>query len=243
MRASPPARLALFLTLSLALHCVSLQALPGLSLSSSPPLKKPVWVELVPREPPGTSTSSSPQKPARATEPADQTLSTAALARQAPTPRTVATREVGRTPARVTTRETRPQEPRPSLGNTPSPPDAPEDGGFGLSKNRTGRLPDEIEYEQYLLETKQRVEMNWKVSLDDDIREGTTVVWAVASEDGSLWSLDILEPSGMILHDYEALEAVRRAFPLLPPPRTLLNEKGMLSIHFSFHYRLPVPPS
>jgi hypothetical protein len=45
----------------------------------------------------------------------------------------------------------------------------------------------------------------------------------------------------MILHDYEALEAIKQSFPLRSPPDSLLDEHGKLSIRFSFHYFLAPP--
>jgi TonB family protein len=92
------------------------------------------------------------------------------------------------------------------------------------------------------LELKRKVERNWQVSLDLGIREGVTVIYVIVADDGTLFSCDILKPSGMIAHDYEAMEAVKGAFPLSPPPKKLLNEKGILPIRFSFHYLL-TPPS
>ena len=34
----------------------------------------------------------------------------------------------------------------------------------------------------------------------------------------------------------EALDAIKQSFPLRSPPESLLDEKGKLSIRFSFHY-------
>ncbi len=88
---------------------------------------------------------------------------------------------------------------------------------------------------------KEAVRKNWKVSGDGESKRGTTVLRISINPDGSLASLDLLESCGMILHDYEALEAIKQSFPLRSPPESLLDEHGKLSIRFSFHYFLTPP--
>jgi TonB family protein len=97
------------------------------------------------------------------------------------------------------------------------------------------------QYDAYLREVKEEVKRNWKVSGDGELKRGTTVIRISIDPDGSLASVDLLQSSGMILHDYEALDAIRQSFPLRSPPKSLLDEKGKLSIRFSFHYFLTPP--
>ena len=98
------------------------------------------------------------------------------------------------------------------------------------------KTPSEKKYDRYLMGIKARVEKNWKITLNTMIEEGTTIVSARMNADGSLYAIDLLQPSGMISNDYEALEAVKALFPLRPPPKTMLNGDGKLSIRFYFHY-------
>ena len=104
------------------------------------------------------------------------------------------------------------------------------------SRNSGKKTPSEIKYDKYLMGIKTRVEKNWKITLNTMIQEGTTIVGARMNADGSLYAIDLLQPSGMISNDYEALEAVQQLFPLRPPPETMLNRDGKLSIRFFFHY-------
>jgi len=97
------------------------------------------------------------------------------------------------------------------------------------------------QYDAYLREVKEVVKKNWKVSADGELERGTTVIRISIDADGSLASVDLLQSSGMILHDYEALDAIKQSFPLRSPPKSLLDEKGKLSIRFSFHYFLAPP--
>jgi len=87
------------------------------------------------------------------------------------------------------------------------------------SRNSGEKTPAEIKYDKYLLGIKTRVEKNWKITLNTMIQEGTTIVGARMNSDGSLYAIDLLQPSGMISNDYEALEAVQQLFPLQPPPK------------------------
>jgi TonB family protein len=96
------------------------------------------------------------------------------------------------------------------------------------------------QYGAYLREVKEAVKKNWEVSGDGELKRGTTVIRISIDPDGSLASVDLLQSSGMILHDYEALDAIKQSFPLRSPPESLLDEKGKLSIRFSFHY-FPAP--
>jgi len=96
-------------------------------------------------------------------------------------------------------------------------------------------------FEAYLRDMKEAVRKNWRVSGEGESKRGTTVLRISINPDGSLASLDLLESCGMILHDYEALEAIKQSFPLRSPPESLLDENGKLSIRFSFHYFLAPP--
>lgn len=107
------------------------------------------------------------------------------------------------------------------------------DPGQGIHRGR--------EYDAYLQEVKEAVRKHWKVSGDENIKSGTTVIRISINPDGSLASIDLLQSSGMILHDYEALDAIKQSFPLRSPPEPLLDEHRKLSIRFSFHY-FPPPP-
>ena len=111
------------------------------------------------------------------------------------------------------------------LNVEPSP-----DPGWGLRR--------EGEYDTYLGEVKEAVRRHWKVSGEGDLKRGTTVIRISIDPDGSLASVDLLRSSGMIVYDYEALEAIKRSFPLRSPPESLLDETRKLSIRFSFHYFL-----
>jgi TonB family protein len=102
------------------------------------------------------------------------------------------------------------------------------EAGKGMHRGR--------EYDAYLREVKEAVKKNWEVSGDGELKRGTTVIRISIDSDGSLASVDLLQSSGMIIHDYEALDAIKQSFPLRSPPESLLDEKGKLSIRFSFHY-------
>lgn len=97
------------------------------------------------------------------------------------------------------------------------------------------------EYDAYLREVKEAVRQNWTVSEEGENKRGTTVIRISVNDDGSLGAVDLLQSSGMILQDYEALDAIKRSFPFRSPPESLLDEKGKLSIRFSFHYFLTPP--
>ncbi len=69
------------------------------------------------------------------------------------------------------------------------------------------------------------------------IKAGTAIVQITISSNGALASLDLLQSSGMILLDYEALEVIKRAAPFRPPPHDLLEnnkENLIMSIKFNF---------
>jgi len=106
------------------------------------------------------------------------------------------------------------------------------------SPNPGQDIHGEGEYDTYLGEVKEAVRRHWKVSGEGELERGTTVIRISINPDGSVASLDLLQSSGMIVYDYEALEAIKQSFPLHPPPKSLLNENGKLSIRFSFHYFL-----
>jgi TonB family protein len=254
---SNEARLALFILLSILLHGMLMYAIPSLfgsALNDEKELKKPIWVDLVDFNDP-----ASAEKPA-AMAPVVKPVSPppkAAVAKKKVPKKKVRPRKKARTVRAVTPDPSAavPEEPRdippvkdliPSMQNLMAMQQSPNDPfralQVGPQQNGMGRSPADTMFEKYLLELKRKVERHWKVSLNLGIREGTTVIYVIVADDGSLFSCDILKPSGMIAHDYEAMEAVKKAFPLSPPPKTLLNEKGILPIRFSFHY-LVTPPS
>jgi len=246
-------RLVLFLLLSILLHWMLMHALP--SLSVPPPktdLKKPIWVDLVDYTEPEAQEPAS-MSPVPPPPPIPQNTVARKPVRKKPpppkkSPRTA--RTVTPDPSPATPEEAREipsaKDLIPSIQNLLAMQQSPDNPfrslHMGPHQEGVGHLPAETLYEQYLLELKRKVERNWKVSLDLGIREGVTVIYVIVAEDGSLFSCDILKPSGMIAHDYEAMEAVKASFPLTPPPKKLLNEKGILPIRFSFHYLL-TPPS
>jgi TonB family protein len=100
-----------------------------------------------------------------------------------------------------------------------------------------------VQYNAYLSILKQRVKERWKVSSVTEIREATTVVWFAVGYDGSLQSLKLAKSSGRVLLDHRAMAAVRDSFPLPAPPKTLLNEDGLINIQFSFRYMVYSPYS
>jgi TonB family protein len=99
-----------------------------------------------------------------------------------------------------------------------------------------GERQARVWYDEYLSELKSRVKLNWLVSEDPYMHESTTVLLIVVNRDGSLASVTQLKGSGMPAHDTETLYAVRRSFPMRPPPEVLLDEQGKLTIHFSFYF-------
>lgn len=238
-------RLSVFLILSCALHTAFICSLPAMSTSPAIPLKKPIWVELFEVKE-SISTKAAPDSPGHSS-PFDTVKKVQPKPKRSVSPKTLDTP----LPKRASGKKLSP----PSVKPDPSRrrladlhPDMENDLSFNLRRDGRELLPDEIEYDKYLaeikrkvLEIKRRVENNWKKSLDAEVREGTTVLVAMVKADGSLWSIDIVKPSGMILHDYEALESVKKVFPLRPPPKTLLTEKGKLPIRFSVHYLLHSP--
>ena len=250
--------IALALALSLLIHLIVIYCLP--TLSRPPPdvtLKKPVWVDLVkvPEEPsvlideetvtdsdalePGSLAPEviPPVPPAPPPQPVPERAS-------APRPSPPAKRLQAKAPAPAE----KPKEIPPVKDLIPSmqnllgfqqpPKTSFEALHLGPRQDGRGNRAANAQFEKYLMELKRKVERNWTVSMDAGLREGSTVIYVIVAADGTLWSVDILKPSGMIVHDYEALEAVKRAFPLPPPPEELLNDQQVLPIRFSFHYLL-----
>ncbi len=103
--------------------------------------------------------------------------------------------------------------------------------------------PAQVQYDAYLSILKQRVKERWNVASVTDIREATTVVWFVVGNDGSLTSLQLAKSSGRVLLDHKAMAAIRGSFPLQAPPKTLLDENGVINIQFSFRYMVYSPYS
>lgn len=112
-----------------------------------------------------------------------------------------------------------------------------------FEQDGVGENPAQVQYDAYLSILKQRVKERWNVSSVTDLREATTVVWFVVGNDGSLQSLQLAESSGRVLLDHKAMAAIRGAFPLQPPPKSLLNEDGVINIQFSFRYMVYAPYS
>ncbi len=256
-------RLACFIILSCLIHMMLAYSLPPMVKTDSlTSLKKPVWVDLmdIPGPSPNPGSLSPHPKPKQVIAKAPPLTQSEAAPKdilhkkaketslkKIPFPKDSAKTRKQPEPDPVTPEST---PPLPSLNDLiPSmhsllKKHQEDDPAFLSQYSQEGweRLPGNTQYERYLLELKRKVKKNWKVNLDTEIRQGSTVVWVIVAADGTLWSIDLLKPSGMILHDYEAIEAVKQAFPLSPPPKNLLNEKGHLPIRFSFHYLIN-PPS
>jgi protein TonB len=252
------ARLAIFILVSILIHgmlMVSLPSLSGKPLNNDKELKKPIWVDLVDFDDPKAADRPASMNPV--VKPASPPPK-AAVVKKKTVPKKKARPRKKAPPKPAVTRDPSPPAPEkprevppvkdliPSMQNLLAMQQSPHDPfralHVGPQQDGMGRTPAQTMFEQYLLELKRKVEQHWKVSLDLGIREGTTVIYVIVASDGSLFSCDILKPSGMIAHDYEAMEAVKKSFPLSPPPKKLLNEKGILPIRFSFHYLL-TPPS
>ena len=237
-------RLLTSLLVSFTLHTAFLAFVPPLlSRSSSASLKMPLWVDLVDLKkisPPG------PSLPPPGPEPASQELhrpragqtTLAKPPNETPSPQQKANIGPGQGPRSLPSARDLIPTVKSLLGlqrayENPLYVEPSLDPGQGIHRGR--------EYDNYLQEVKEAVRKHWKVSEDRDIKRGTTVVGISIKPDGSLASLALLQSSGMILHDYEALDAIKQSFPLRSPPGSLLDEHGKLSIRFSFHY-FPTPP-
>jgi len=248
--------LACFVFLSVLIHVVLAGAMPSpAALPTETELKKPIWVDLVnvsdPEAPEPASLAPAAQPPA-APPPSVTARKPLPPEERVPGKRPDNERPLPADPTDIPVKR-EPEVPPvkdliPSMQNllamqqNPSNPTNPVRAvQMGPPQDGAHRRPAETQYEQYLMELKRKVERNWQVSLDMGIREGVTVIYVIVAGDGSLFSCDIIKPSGMITHDYEAREAVVQAFPLSPPPKNLLNEKGILPIRFSFHYLLAPP--
>ena len=103
--------------------------------------------------------------------------------------------------------------------------------------------PAQVQYDAYLSILKQRVKERWNVSSVTDVQDATTVVWFVVGDDGSLKSLELAQSSGRVLLDHKAMAAIRGSFPLQAPPKTLLDENGVINIQFTFRYMVYSPYS
>jgi TonB family protein len=248
-------RLVVFLLVSILLHWALIHAMP--SMKHNPletDLKRPIWVDLVDytkaEEHEPTSTNPTVQNPQDTVQETPIHTQEVHSKRVAPKRDPLPEKHDPQESSSIMSDEVKDIPPVkdliPSMQDLLSLQQYREDPFRALDlvphQAGAGNHPAETLYEQYLLELKKKVERNWKVSLELGIREGITVIYVIVASDGSLFSCDILRPSGMIAHDYEAMEAVKLAFPLSPPPEELLNEKGVLPIRFSFHYLL-APPS
>ena len=112
-----------------------------------------------------------------------------------------------------------------------------------FEQDGVGENPAQVQYNAYLSILKQRVKERWNVSSLTDVREATTIVWFVVGNDGSLRSLELAKSSGRVLLDKRALDAVKNSFPLAAPPKTLLDENGLIHVQFSFRYLVYSPYS
>lgn len=231
-------RLLTSLFVSLTLHTAFLAFVPPLLTRPSFSLKRPVWVDLVDLKeptPPIPAPEASPQgKPGLAREDQDPEASTAlsspappqVTAAPVPEPRTLPSAQDLIPTMNSLLRLQRNHE-------NPLYVEPSENPGLGIRRGK--------QYDAYIREVREAVKENWSVSGEGEMKQGTTVIRISIRADGSLASSDLLQSSGMILHDYEALDAIRQSFPLRPPPESLLDTNGKLSIRFSFHY-FPTPP-
>ncbi len=240
-------RLAAALAASLVVHLLALTFFPPLFSRPRNPLKRPLWVDLM--EVQGHRPFLPGDRPAAALpQPSPSTHHPANAAPKAATSPTASPRR--------SSPQIRPPRPEskplpetrqllPPLGSLlPSPDHHPRSLSFDASPDTAADPEAASRFEAYLLAVKDAVARNWIVSTDTDLKQGTTVIRIIVAPDGSLTSIDLLESSGMILHDYEAFEAVKQAFPFRPPPKTILDAKGRLAIRFSFHYLLgPAGPN
>ena len=238
-------RLLTGLLVSFTLHTAFLAFVPPLLSRPPSTLKRPLWVDLVDLKEPSPPADSllrpPPSTKASARESKRTPDSRTVLSRQTPGP-SVPPQEVRKTPV---------LQPRP----LPSARDLIPSVDRLLGRQRAYNNPLDIQpsgdgdqvihrgphYEAYIRDLKKAVRKNWKVSGDGESKRGTTVLRISIGPDGSLASLDLLESCGMVVHDYEALEAIKQSFPLRSPPETLLDDHGKLSIRFSFHYFLAPP--
>jgi TonB family protein len=228
-------RLVTCLLVSFTLHTAFLAFVPPLLSRPPSSLKRPLWVDLVDLKEPSPLTRASSQESKRA--PTRQ----AVLKRQTDEPGNPpqAAREppVPQPPPLPSARELIPTVNR-LLGlqrahDNPLHVEPYQDGDQGIHRGP--------HFEAFLRDVKEAVRKNWRVSGDGESKRGTTVLRISINPDGSLASVDLLESCGMILHDYEALDAIKQSFPLRSPPESLLDDHGKLSIRFSFHYFLTPP--
>jgi TonB family protein len=235
-------RLLTCLLASFTLHTAFLAFVP--SFLSRPPsfLKTPLWVDLVDLKemsPPAPATLDTMAVPGPSPQALDRPPTKQAVpskeSRSAPSaPQEITNAHVPDSRRLPSSRELIPTVSS-LLGlqrahDNPLSVESSQDPGQGLHHGR--------EYDAYIREIKEAVRNHWKVSGDGDPSRGTTVIRVLIDSKGSLASLDLLKSSGMILHDYEALEAIKQSFPFRSPPEPLLDKNGKLSIRFSFHYLL-----
>lgn len=231
-------RLLTCLFVSLTLHTAFLAFVPPLLTQPSSSLKRPLWVDLVdlketapppkaPEAPPRQQQSPRPEDKGPHAKPRRPSVEgTEVRAAPVPEPRPLpSSRDLVPTMNSLLRLQRDHENP---LYVEPS-----TDPARGIRRGKT--------YDAYIREVKEAVRENWRVSGDGEFKRGTTVIRVSISADGSLSSLDLLQSSGMILHDYEALDAIKQSFPLRSPPESLLDENGKLSIRFSFHY-FPTSP-
>lgn len=232
-------RLLTCLLASLTLHTAFLAFIPPLLSHSPSSLKTPLWVDLVDIKEPSPPASSVPHPGLSFEAPSEKPERRPAVPALEPPPRRQEAPHASVPPRRplppardlIPTMNT-----LLSLQHTYNDPlhvESSGDSGEGMHRGP--------QYDAYLREIRDAVRKHWKVSGDGDSKRGTTVLRLSIGQDGSLASLDLLQSSGMVLHDYEALEAIKGSFPIRHPPKSLLDAHGRLSIRFSFHYLLAPP--
>jgi len=238
-------RLLTSLLVSFTLHTAFLAFVPPLLSRPPSSLKRPLWVDLVDLKEPPPPTSSL-------LHPSPSTQASPRKSKKSPTRQAVLSKQTDKPD--VLPQETR-EPPVPQPNPLPSARELIPTVNNLLGLQRAYDNPLHVEpyavgdqgihrgphFEAYLRDMKEAVRKNWRVSGEGESKRGTTVLRISINPDGSLASLDLLESCGMILHDYEALEAIKQSFPLRSPPDSLLDEHGKLSIRFSFHYFLTPP--
>ena len=228
-------RLLACVLVSLTLHTAFLAFVPPLLSRPTSSLKRPLWVDLVELKemsPPAPSPQPSPSAPLEPPVPAEKATDPHSQHRESPTAPVPSPRPLPSAAKLLPTMDSLLKLQRAYDNPLYVEPSRKADRGIH-------RGP---QYDAYLQEIQEAVKRNWKVSDDEELQRGTTVIRISIDSKGTLASVDLLQSSGMILHDYEALDAVKQSFPLRPPPKSLLDDKGKLSIRFSFHY-FATPPS
>ena len=226
-------RLLTCLLASLTLHTAFLAFIPPLLSRTPSTLKPPLWVDLVELKKPSLPIPVVPGPATPARKPDRPPV--ARVSRQPPPhPQEAAAAHVTFQRSLPPARDLIPPMSQ-LLSMYPGYDDPLRLETSGDPGEQTHRGPV---YDAYLREIRDAVKKHWRVSDEGESKSGTTVLRILIRPDGSLADLDILQSCGMVLHDYEAMEAIKQSFPLRNPPDALLDKSGRLSIRFSFHYLL-----